>query len=362
MKKILSVILSFTLVFSSMVFFANAKESQRDGLQLTDYEYAKAMLAEIMDINKYLKLYGLTAEDLRNVPVKSQEFCDGLKQILIDESNLQPANTVGLRTGSTGVDWNAIFDTSNPSAVSTESRTDADMWGYAWQMATLNKQRDPDASDIYQETKYMYMSHYIDIPTGVQFYVDETMSDDGYYSAWITNDDRNAYNTYLNGVHLAESMLEISKTIVSAINAYNDLENVNALSKLKGIRWNLEKYTNVAGVMANAADCKKAFDKAVILLANEDNPQNFINSLKAALGTENYNDVLKGILTTFVSTTIIVACGGGVSLTLSLITTTYTFCSYAYKDFFDHAWWTVLVQSNSGRIANRALRFYGLYD
>lgn len=55
MKKILSVILSFTLVFSSMVFFANAKESRRDGLQLTDYEYAKAMLAEIMDINKYLK-------------------------------------------------------------------------------------------------------------------------------------------------------------------------------------------------------------------------------------------------------------------------------------------------------------------
>lgn len=54
---------------------------------------------------------------------------------------------------------------------------------YSQQVAEANDATDPDATTLGQETVYMYMSHFFDLPTVCG---DNT----AVYPDWITNDDR----------------------------------------------------------------------------------------------------------------------------------------------------------------------------
>lgn len=283
MKKVLSIILSFLMVFSTTLVFADSVNEE----ELTDFEYAKAMLAETMEINKLLMPCGLTVENLRNFPAKDQEFCEGLKQLLIEESNSRNENNGNY------IDWEAIFNASNIGGVSDESKTDADMWGYAWEMAELNKQRDPNARDIYQEAKYMYLSHYIDIKSGPRYYVDPSISNDSYFSAWITNDDRNAYDLYLEQAGMADSIMQGSKAMVNLINGAASLKDIGALQKMKKSR----KIIAGAATFISFADVGKGLVDNISeyceILDQEDNPVSFVNRLKATIDLEDYNELQK---------------------------------------------------------------------
>ena len=71
---------------------------------------------------------------------------------------------------------------------------------YARKIAEINKKRDSNAKDLDSESVYMYISHYLDIPGGPlpSYLPEDYYSNDGLMSAWITNYDRNVYETYLS--------------------------------------------------------------------------------------------------------------------------------------------------------------------
>lgn len=104
----------------------------------------------------------------------------------------------------------------------------------AWSM---NKGRGHNLAD---ESTYMFVSHYIDIDT---YYTDTSLSflTDGasrseapkYYCKWITDDDRNAYDTYL-GLHQVNSkanfLYEGFRSICSLNGDVNDIDKLRKTS------------------------------------------------------------------------------------------------------------------------------------
>ncbi len=358
MKKKLSILLSLTMFLFQVNAFVYA-DNATYGDNLSDYEYSKAVIAEIMEINKILEPCDLTYEDLRSLPQKDAAFYEGLKQYLIEQSSQATTNGMAMFGEGEATDWDAVFDTSNGGPVSAESQNDADMWGYAWEMAELNKSRDPNAQDIYNETKYMYMSHYIDIKTGPRYYVDPSISNDSYFSAWITNDDRNAYNTYLDGTNCSGVLLATSNTIVDLINAGNVLKNSQSLLKIKELRVVLENLLKTTEMVTAANGIKDNYNTFVQILNEEDNPEDFVNHLKQTISLEGYDSLMtESLVSSFCA--IAIASGGG-SLAIPLVLGVYSFSSYVVKDFFDQVWWISLINSNGPRIAKRAMRYYGAW-
>lgn len=85
--------------------------------------------------------------------------------------------------------------TTTAPALSTSRPTDCTKTGaliaYAQQVAAMNKARDAQAKSQDEETVYMYMSHFFDLPS-------MCANPTAYYPDWITNSDRTAYDNYLS--------------------------------------------------------------------------------------------------------------------------------------------------------------------
>lgn len=122
---------------------------------------------------------------------------------------------------------------------SGESSGKAQAIAYAINCAewSMNKGRGHNLAD---ESTYMFVSHYIDIDT---YYTDTSLSflTDGasrseapkYYCKWITDDDRNAYDTYL-GLHQVNSkanfLYEGFRSICSLNGDVNDIDKLRKTS------------------------------------------------------------------------------------------------------------------------------------
>lgn len=122
---------------------------------------------------------------------------------------------------------------------SGESSGKAQAIAYAINCAewSMNKGRGHNLAD---ESTYMFVSHYIDIDT---YYTDTSLSflTDGasrseapkYYCKWITDDDRNAYDTYL-GLHQVNSkanfLYEGFRSICSLSGDVNDIDKLRKTS------------------------------------------------------------------------------------------------------------------------------------
>ena len=122
---------------------------------------------------------------------------------------------------------------------SGESSGKAQAIAYAINCAewSMNKGRGHNLAD---ESTYMFVSHYIDIDT---YYTDTSLSflTNGasrseapkYYCKWITDDDRNAYDTYL-GLHQVNSkanfLYEGFRSICSLNGDVNDIDKLRKTS------------------------------------------------------------------------------------------------------------------------------------
>ena len=222
------------------------------------------------------------------------------------------------------------------------------MWAYANQMAILNKKRDSHAKDLFSETKYMYMSHYIDIKGGVKYFVDKDISNDVYYSAWITDDDRNAYENYLNGTKRAAQALEASKLVCLLFEMGDVVKSAVDLRKLKDMRVVLGHIENLAGAGDEVTDIVQSVVKLKKLSTDTLKDENYDEFTSKKAG-----DVICAIV-------VAVGTGGVGGLLKEVALKTYSIYSYAIKDLFDRVWWISLLYTNGLRVSNRAMRYYGL--
>ncbi len=355
MRRVVSILLCVTMLLSTSFVSVYADATENPEEELSDFEYAKGVLAEVIEINRILEPTGLTLEDLRKLPKKDPAFWDEFKELLIAESNDKRG------TSSNAVDWYEVFNPKGTYKMSEESKRDADMWGYAWEIAELNKRRDPNAKDIYQETKYMYLSHYVDIPTGPRYVVDPSMSEGRYLCAWITNDDRETYDTYLKFLGMADRIMGISKAAISILDAAALLKGGAALTKLKGARRGFSVYKEYVSFRQLKKGLCENFDQFVEILRAADEPVAFVNRLRRTFKLEGYDQVHKDAI----ENTFLAVCGlfyESESSLDPLETNLCSFCLYTAKDFWDEIWFKGLIQYHGMRIPKRMWRYWGAYQ
>ena len=88
-----------------------------------------------------------------------------------------------------------------------------DRFIHARTVAAANKLRDSDAKSIDAETVYMYLSHYVDVPSSYRKLACEANDEEPYYANWITNDDRNVYDSFLRVSDYSDAPRAVSSAI-----------------------------------------------------------------------------------------------------------------------------------------------------
>lgn len=251
-------------------------------------------------------------------------------------------------------------------------------YSYAIKMADKNREIDPNVKDIGKEVIYMYMSHFIDIPTGILSHVDPAISEDEYFSFYITNDDRAAYELYFkkqgdkrNISDLARGVSNL-KDISSTKDVYKDLKGIG--DKITTVfSQSADKYEKVKEILEGYETADKAHDlmesykkigdnvKKVISQEYEShNPETVIRTLKEDFKLEDYDELYKDfIIDSTVSFVISVASGGVLTLpNIGGLLIKQT--AYAFSDIYDTANWLSLVQYTRMRVANRMMRAWGM--
>ena len=117
---------------------------------------------------------------------------------------------------------------------------------HAKESALVNMQRDPNNKGFSRETVYMYLSHYVDIPADSLGGACNDNDEGPYYANWITNDDRDAYESFIrviNGVKAVEefmNLLDIAKDMKGKLEDYQNEIIENGFSKF--VRNKIEKF------------------------------------------------------------------------------------------------------------------------
>lgn len=374
MQRLSLYLVVFLLAASPLFWISSVSASTSNAEEeLTDAEYADAVIAEIMEINALLKPCGLTFSDLQELPVKSQAFYDGLKEILIEEQTKNQAtdNYPSLRAAgsNTNIDWEKVFNPDDDPEISEASKVSANMWGYAYDMAKLNLKRmrkeaglpeaEPSDHEIYEEAKNMYMSHYVDIKSGPEYQVVPSRSDDGYFAAWITDQDRQQYDIYLKNANMSAAILATSQIVTSIRSAARAWKDIKGLKTLKTLKSRVHLVRDVVDIRDSGFAIKKNYPAIKTALQNNDDPKKFVEDLNKNLALEDYDKDLKNLVKgTCVAIVIAYVDSSLDGLLAPLKAFTVAFYSHVFKDFYDKARWTALIYSNNMRVGKRAQRYY----
>ena len=286
-KKRLSVLVVFVMLFANFTFLSSGV-SYADAPQKDKYELASDVLAELFEINKLLSEVGLDLDMLSSLSNRDKKYYEAMANRII-ETTSDPQLKLELIKIMSDSKINPNPDNSKPSE---EAKTSSDRWVYATQMAIQNRKHDPTVTDLTKETTYMYMSHYIDIPTGIITEgIDKSISNNQYFSAWITQDDRIVYDRFIIDMKMSDKFYAVSDAIynvVGVILSATDLYGLaNKFASARGnlgdcIKILLNDYQNSA---ENLVDDYFLYRN---IIEGEDNPviaaDNIVNTLKTKYG------------------------------------------------------------------------------
>lgn len=194
-KKILCIMLVGMICLNSgLVSYA---ESTETGI---DYDYIQKVLTEVGTIEQSLNSMGISFSDVMGSEFKNSEMNGAIAEAFLSGVDEEAVNELIDNGQVQATSGSMLRNQSNEGDTKEKIKKYSERLCYARKIAEINKQRDSNAKDIDSETVYMYISHYLDIPGGplsLDMPVDYH-SDDGLFSAWITNDDRNVYERYLS--------------------------------------------------------------------------------------------------------------------------------------------------------------------
>lgn len=220
---------------------------------------------------------------------------------------------------------------------------------YSQQVAAANSAIDPNATTLSQETVYMYMSHFFDLPS---ICADNT----AYYPAWITNDDRAVYNSYLT----TSNNLQLATSIPQMILDANTLVTPGAPASqvLRG---------NVGAKLAAGVDVADRFSagKSLIdemrtvvnLLNTSATPEAIVTQMRANLASTwtdaDTQNAIIGTIAALMSPTFGRALIGLGSVVISFQLT-------GVNTIMQRAAFNTMRLSTSGRASARLMRSYGM--
>ncbi|MBZ2066317.1 hypothetical protein K1I94_05350 [Streptococcus sanguinis] len=332
----LSLLIVSNLVLPARVFAEEANANNT----------GKEILSSLFAIEESLNEKGLSLKQFAQLQQRGEGFYSKLAALAGEMSTKQPQLTE---------EQKKIVDEKLEKA-----RKISDKWDYASQMAQQNMQRDGNARDINKETVYMYLSHYIDIKTGILDTVNPYISNDGYFSAWIVNDDRRAYDQYLSKALPVEQVATGVKMIKSIIDVKNLFKEPGKILSINNytlqILYSLILLRSIPKDLQGLDDNIKEF---VTALNVSNDPKMTIGALEQSLELEGYDDVVKGAVKGMVVNVIALLAGLKPSIVMDLIESGIEFLGYASKDLYDKALWISLIQYNNMRVSKRIMRYYG---
>ena len=370
-KKRLSVLIIFVMLLTNFTFLSSSV-SYADSPQKDKYELASDVLAELFEINKLLSEVGLDLESLSDLPDRDQQYYDAMISRMVETTSDTQLKIFFIYSLSSPKyyppDRNNRIPLPKPSK---ESMLSADQWVYAMQMAIQNKKRDPEVKDISKETIYMYMSHYIDIPTGIiEEGIDKSISNDQYFSAWITREDRPVYDRYINDMKISDIVYGIASTITNLIDAVFSIEDLYEFSialaetRTNCLDWIQVLKTDYGEIGSDFADDYKLFKR---IIEAEENPSIAADNIKKSL-TEKYGErsaeairAFLGDLTVLSGKKILKYVKNFKSIAPSFGINLAKVVNNSVKDFYNKIRWRVLIFSLSYRITARMNKYLGLY-
>ena len=391
-KKRLSVLVVFVMLLTNFTFLSSGV-SYADAPQKDKYELTSDILANIMDIDDLLSEYGLSFKMLTELPDRDLEYYEAfLNRVIETTSNPQLKVDLIYATSSP-----RYYPTNNDEreplpGPSQKSKTSSDRWVYATQMAIQNKKNDPEVTDLTKETVYMYMSHYIDIPTGIiEKGIDKSISNDKYFSAWITREDRRVYDRFIHDMKLSDIVYGIADASCNIVEAYLIIKGIlNLPETLEESRNNVGEFIqktvkNYQGISNGLVD-----DYFLIssIIEGENNPVIAADNVKNSL-IRKYDEKTGEAINAFFTDLFVLSAkknlgrlkdlklvksfeqlkelskeitkeigeefGDATNIDIARILIYYS--AYSYNKYK----WTVMVSSLRGRIPSRMYKYWGLY-
>ncbi|MCI4659033.1 hypothetical protein [Cryobacterium zhongshanensis] len=320
----ISVVLAGALVSTSLVAAPASATT-------TDLTLTAAGAQAVTESGRIVDFYTALGVGASNIPTASQPQAATLSGVI--DLVAAPASTPSLPTLSA-----PPTDCSNTGALVS----------YSQQVAAMNNAIDSNATTLGQETVYMYMSHFYDLPS-------ICANNTAYYPDWITNDDRAVYNSYLatsNNVQLATTIPQM------ILNANTLAAPATSIAKFiaSGPGARLGAAVNVADRATAGRSLISEFQTVSTLLNANSTPEAIVTQMRADLSSTWSNaDTVDAII----ATTAALMSPIGVAL-FSLGTVVISFELTGVNSFMQTAAFNAMRMSTSGRAAVRMMRSYGM--
>ncbi len=344
-------IITILMSYSSTIFASNYN------ITTIDNEFMSNFISDIAYINSVLEPLGITFNDFLNLAEKDALFYNELEDY-VDSLEIEPSGY-------------ALETLSSESSVDRENANLlGNRIGYASYIANENKKIDRNAKDLEIETVYMYLSHYIDVSDPSVVTPVDYNSHDGYFSAWITNDDRTTYDTYMSKGSAINTSRNLKNVVSGVISIYSNNTNYQGIFDALKEQENISKdlYNDLIPVIDDVDTLKDLIPSIFDLFNQSETAEDYIIALNNDLGLENYDINVSRTIIKAAITGILAYASGGVSVVLSPV-----FASLAgsavgeltsisfnmYKDFYDYVNWLSLSLYRNMRVVNRMYRAWG---
>jgi hypothetical protein len=286
---------------------------------------------------------------------ESGHIVDFYKALGVGASDIPTATAAQASTLSSVIDLTAATG-STPSlptlsAPPTDCSDTGALVSYSQQVAQMNDAIDPNATTLGQETVYMYMSHFFDLPTVCG---DNT----AVYPDWITNDDRSVYNSYLTTSNNVELATTIPQMILNA-DTLVDNPTAPVAKVLAGHPGGLlaTAFVDVPNRAIAGGSLISEFQTVSTLLNANDSPETIVSQMQADLSstwsdTDTVNAII-GTVAALMSPTVGDALFGLGSVVIGFELT-------GVNTIMQAAAFNSMRLSTSGRAAERMMRSYGM--
>ena len=235
------------------------------------------------------------------------------------------------------------------SAPPTDCSNTGALVAYSQQVAEANDAIDPNATTLGQETVYMYMSHFFDLPTVCG---DNT----AVYPDWIVNDDRAVYDSYLT----TSSRIELATTIPQMIFNANTLATPGTpIAKViaGGAGTRVEAGLNIPDRATAGTSLISEMQTVLTLLNTNNSPETIVSQMRADLSsTWTDTDTVNAII----STAAALMSPDIEEALIGLGTVVMSFELTGVNTILQSAAFNSMRLSTSGRAGERMLRSFGL--
>lgn len=285
---------------------------------------------------------------------ESGHIVDFYKTLGVGASNIPAASDAQTATLSGVV--NLVATTASTPSLPTLSTPPTDcantgaLVSYSQQVAQANDAIDPNATALGQETVYMYLSHFFDLPS---ICADNT----AYYPDWIVNDDRSVYNSYLATSNNTQLATTIPQMILNADTLLSDptAPVSKLLASTPGAR--LAGGVDVVNRAAAGQSLISEFQTVTTLLNQNNTPETIVSQMRSDLSsTWSDADTVNAIIGTIAA--LMMPTVGGALFALGSIVVGFELTGV--NTIMQTAAFNSMQASTSGRAAERMMRSYGM--